>query len=326
MRVRLRIAWRRFAHQAMTVGGAAVTFGPAAVLVVLSREGHFDNCPLAHQFLIDCGESRSRGHCASVPAALFGRDSTRLVRVDRVPHHQGERMIKEFRSSSPGKPGRDRRGVCHGRRPRPVVATFIDRIIGPLIAMIFGIGDLSALGTFADNGSVGVYPGNNQLPDRGLGDVPGRQGLQPDEKACGSGSGRRHRPAARDPRQLAGQIKSSGASMSRPHCPQQSLVGSRLDHRLRWRANRDTLRLRLRTNRDFHRQHTLVIVGLDLRDIEALAEADLAAVQAGWPLRINQLAPSVSSSGRLAVTVSRPVSTVTSTDSGSTPGRSKRKV
>ena len=51
----------------MTVGGAAVTFGPAAVLVVLSREGHFDNCPLAHQFLIDCGESRSRAIAPAYP-------------------------------------------------------------------------------------------------------------------------------------------------------------------------------------------------------------------------------------------------------------------
>jgi len=38
-----------------------------------------------------------------------------------------------------------------------VVSAFTDRIVGPLIAAIFQIGDLSGIGTFGDNGSVGAF-------------------------------------------------------------------------------------------------------------------------------------------------------------------------
>ncbi|CAN5239909.1 large conductance mechanosensitive channel protein MscL [soil metagenome] len=38
-----------------------------------------------------------------------------------------------------------------------VVAAFTDRIVSPLIAMIFNIGDMSGIGMFGDNGSVGAF-------------------------------------------------------------------------------------------------------------------------------------------------------------------------
>ena len=41
-----------------------------------------------------------------------------------------------------------------------VVTTFTERIVNPLIALILpGLDDLSGLGTFADNGSVGAFIG-----------------------------------------------------------------------------------------------------------------------------------------------------------------------
>lgn len=38
-----------------------------------------------------------------------------------------------------------------------VVAAFTDRIVAPLIGLVFQLGDLSAMGTFGDNGSVGAF-------------------------------------------------------------------------------------------------------------------------------------------------------------------------
>ncbi len=37
-----------------------------------------------------------------------------------------------------------------------IVTTFVDRLINPLLALVFDVGDLSSLGTFGDNGSVGA--------------------------------------------------------------------------------------------------------------------------------------------------------------------------
>jgi large conductance mechanosensitive channel len=37
-----------------------------------------------------------------------------------------------------------------------VVTTFVDRIINPLISLVFDVGDLESVGTFAENGSVGA--------------------------------------------------------------------------------------------------------------------------------------------------------------------------
>lgn len=67
-------------------------------------------------------------------------------------------MIKEFRDFiSRGNLVEIAVAFVLGVAFASLVAAFIDRIIGPLIAMIFGIGDLSALGTFGDNGSVGAF-------------------------------------------------------------------------------------------------------------------------------------------------------------------------
>lgn len=38
-----------------------------------------------------------------------------------------------------------------------VVAAFTDRIVGPLIGLVFQLDDLSGIGTFGDNGSVGAF-------------------------------------------------------------------------------------------------------------------------------------------------------------------------
>jgi large conductance mechanosensitive channel len=40
-----------------------------------------------------------------------------------------------------------------------VVTAFVDRLINPAIGLIFDVGDLDALGTFGDNGSLGAVIG-----------------------------------------------------------------------------------------------------------------------------------------------------------------------
>jgi large conductance mechanosensitive channel len=67
-------------------------------------------------------------------------------------------MIKEFREFiSRGNLVELAVAFVMGVAFASVVAAFTDRIVGPLIGMVFQLDDLSGMGTFGDNGSVGAF-------------------------------------------------------------------------------------------------------------------------------------------------------------------------
>jgi large conductance mechanosensitive channel len=47
-------------------------------------------------------------------------------------------------------------GFVMGAAFTAVVTTFVDRLVNPLISLVFDVGDLESVGTFAENGSVGA--------------------------------------------------------------------------------------------------------------------------------------------------------------------------
>lgn len=67
-------------------------------------------------------------------------------------------MLKEFREFiSRGNLVEIGVAFVTGAAFASVVTALTDRIVGPLIAMIFNIGDMDGIGTFGDNGSVGAF-------------------------------------------------------------------------------------------------------------------------------------------------------------------------
>ena len=66
-------------------------------------------------------------------------------------------MIKEFKEFiSRGNFIDIAVGFVMGAAFTTVVTTFVDRIINPLVSLVFDVGDLESVGTFAENGSVGA--------------------------------------------------------------------------------------------------------------------------------------------------------------------------
>jgi large conductance mechanosensitive channel len=67
-------------------------------------------------------------------------------------------MIKEFREFiSRGNLVEIAVAFVMGVAFASVVTAFTDRIVGPLIGLVFQLDDLSGMGTFGDNGSVGAF-------------------------------------------------------------------------------------------------------------------------------------------------------------------------
>ena len=97
------------------------------------------------------------------------------------------------------------------------------------------------------------------------------------------------------------------------------------DRRLRRAPHRHLRRLGLLPHRHGDREHTVVVGSADGTAVELPAESDLALVGPGGTLPTSQVTSSVSSNERSAVTMICPFSTVTSTCSGPTPGRSNRR-
>jgi large conductance mechanosensitive channel len=74
---------------------------------------------------------------------------------------RGDVLIKEFREFiERGNLIDIAVGFALGAAFTAVVTTFTERIVNPAIGLVFDLDDLSALGTFGENGSLGAFLGS----------------------------------------------------------------------------------------------------------------------------------------------------------------------